>query len=140
MRLSAITAPLTIEREINRYAKNWLALSLPFIKVVEYSVVRKQNTAAARIMKLLKLSSLNEKSMPNPAHGTEYIKFFLNKIEAITRFTTVINKAKYPIIFLMDFGIAKINKPAITGSNINMYIMLIIFTILTSAVPPKLID
>jgi len=40
--------------EISRYAKNWPEWFLFFMKVTEYSVIKKQNEATARIMKLLK--------------------------------------------------------------------------------------
>jgi hypothetical protein len=125
-RLLAITAPFVIASEIRRYAKNWLELFLSFMKVMEYSVIKKQNEATARIMKLLKWSILNENSIPKPAQGTEYIMFLLNSVTVKQRSANVINNAKNPVIFRIDFGITKINKPAIKGSNINNINILII--------------
>jgi hypothetical protein len=105
--------------EIKRYAKNWLELFLSFINVMEYSVIKKQNAATARIMKLLNWSTLIERFMPNPIQGTEVIISFLNKKTAKTRFARVTSNAKNPVIFCIDFGRTKINNPAINGSNIN---------------------
>jgi hypothetical protein len=96
------------------------------MKVIEYSVIKKQNEATARIMKLLKWSILNENSIPKPAQGTEYIMFLLNSVTVKQRSANVINNAKNPVIFRIDFGITKINKPAIKGSNINNINILII--------------
>ncbi|OQA23086.1 MAG: hypothetical protein BWY60_00070 [Actinobacteria bacterium ADurb.Bin346] len=77
-RLSAITAPFVMAREIKTYAKNCPDLFLSFMKVVEYKVIRTHKTATARIMKLLKLSSLIERSIPNPVQGIDVLILFLN--------------------------------------------------------------
>jgi len=58
--------------------------------------------------------------MLNPAQGIEYSISLLNNRIAKTRPASVTANAKNPVIFRIDFGIAKINKPDMRGSNINM--------------------
>jgi hypothetical protein len=97
------------------------------MKTVEYKIIKNPKLAMARSIKALKLYSLNEKSMPEPNHGTEKLRVSLKSPITAKRESAIPDKEIISIALRNLFGTTNAIIPntrgMIIGKNITLSVI-----------------